>query len=151
MDSLSFSLSIPLDKDGFLEMECDYCKGRFMLSKKTFDDDNNLDFFCPICGLPNKMDTFYCPEVLEIARQVATNYAMDEIYKQFSKTFKGFNKNGLVKMSMKKPKHVSVSELYTPINDYKMLHLDCCDINIKATSFDDSIGVYCPICGGTRL
>ena len=95
MDSLSFSLSIPLDEDGFLEMECDYCKGRFMLSKKTFDDDNNLDFFCPICGLPNKMDTFYCPEVLEIARQVATNYAMDEIYKQFSKTFKGFNKNGL--------------------------------------------------------
>ena len=39
MDNITFSLSIPLDEDGFLEMECDYCKGRFMLTKETFEDD----------------------------------------------------------------------------------------------------------------
>ena len=53
MDNITFSLSIPLDEDGFLEMECDYCKERFMLSKETFEGEDNLDFFCPICGLPN--------------------------------------------------------------------------------------------------
>ncbi len=151
MDSITFSLSIPLDEDGFLEMECDYCKGRFMLTKETFEDDDNLDFFCPICGLPNKINTFYSPEVIEKARQIATNYAMDEIYKKLSKSFRRFNTNGLISISTKKPHHIQVAELYKPANDYVKISLSCCNIEIKSTSFDRVIGVYCPICGGTKL
>lgn len=31
MGNASLEISIPLDKDGFVEMECDFCKNRFML------------------------------------------------------------------------------------------------------------------------
>jgi hypothetical protein len=147
----TFTISIPLDKDGFLELECDYCRGRFMLTKEIFEDDDNLNFYCPICGIPNRINTFYCPEVLEKANQVAMNYALDEIYKTLSKDFKSFNKNGVFKLTVDKPKPVPVSELFVPIHEYKKIHLSCCEISIKATSFDETIGVYCPLCGETKL
>ncbi len=151
MDDIQFSLQIPLDEDGFLEMECDYCKGRFMLTKETFEDEENLNFFCPICGLPNRINAFYCPEVLETAEKIAANCIMDKVYRDLSKSFNSFNKNGLFKLSMDKPKHEQVSELYTPVNQYKKKRLSCCDIYIKISSFDEAIGIYCPICGGTGL
>ena len=34
-------ISIPLDKDQFIEMECDFCKNRFMLHQEA---DNTPDF-----------------------------------------------------------------------------------------------------------
>ena len=35
-------------------MECDYCKTRFMLHKDVYENEDNLFFFCPICGIPKK-------------------------------------------------------------------------------------------------
>ena len=151
MSNISFSVSIPLDEDGFLEMQCDYCKGRFMLSKETFESEDNLNFFCPICGLPNKINEFYCPEVIEKAKQVAINYEYDEIYKQLSQSFRGINKSKYIRANMNKPKHIHENELYKPTYEYIKTKLSCCDIVIKVTTLDDEIGVYCPICGGTTL
>ena len=74
MSNISLEISIPLDKDGFMEMECDFCKNRFMLHKDVYESEDNINFFCPICGLPNKTNTFFCPEVLEKAQQKALNY-----------------------------------------------------------------------------
>lgn len=53
MNEKRFEIGIPVDIDGFLEMECDFCKNRFMLHKDVYGDEKNLYFFCPICGLPN--------------------------------------------------------------------------------------------------
>lgn len=36
MGNASLEISIPLDKDGFVEMECDFCKNRFMLLLLTW-------------------------------------------------------------------------------------------------------------------
>lgn len=151
MNNVTFELSIPLDEDGFLEMECDYCKNRFMLTKETFESDDNLDFFCPICGLPNKINTFYCTEVIEKAQQVATNCVLDEMYRQCSKSFQKINKNSILKIDMKRPKHIHEIELYKPTYEYTKINLSCCNVTIKATMLDEAIGVYCPICGGTTL
>lgn len=40
-----FEIFIPLDEDGFIEMECDYCKTRFMLHKVVYENEDNLFFF----------------------------------------------------------------------------------------------------------
>ena len=148
---IELQMSIPLDEDGFVEMECDYCKNRFMLHESVYSDDQNLHFFCPICGLPNDINTFYCPEVLELARQKAVNYMNEEIQRQLGPTLKKFNKNGLIKMSLKTPKREPEKELFTPANEYILYHQDCCDVNVKALELDARIGIYCPICGGTTL
>ena len=39
MSEKTFEIGIPVDEDGFLEMECDFCKNRFMLHADTFHYD----------------------------------------------------------------------------------------------------------------
>ena len=148
---MEISLSIPLDNDGFLEMECDYCKNRFMLHETVYSDESNLHFFCPICGLPNEANTFYCPEVLEALHQKAMNYVYSEIKQKLGPSIRKMNKSGFIKMSLKVPKQEPEKELYTPANEYILFHHSCCGVEVKALEIDAQIGLYCPICGESRL
>ena len=65
MSNVSFELSIPLDKDSFIELECDYCRNRFMITGEEFQNGDFMHMFCPICGLPNQLNTFYTLEVID--------------------------------------------------------------------------------------
>ena len=89
--SVSRAMGI-LREDGFIEMECDYCKNRFMLHYQVYESEDNINFFCPICGLPNRTNTFFVPEVLEKAQQIALNYMYDEINRTLGKSLKQINK-----------------------------------------------------------
>lgn len=109
--------------------------------------DDNINFFCPICGLPNKINTFFVPEVLEKAQQMAMNYMLDELERTVGKCIKKINKSGFVKMSMKSPKREHEKELYTPSDDYTKCAKKCCNIDIKVTNMDKETGTYCPVCG----
>lgn len=151
MSSVSLEISIPLDEDGFIEMECDFCKNRFMLHKDVYESEDNIDFFCPICGFPNKINTFFCPEVLEKAQQKALNYMYDEIEHQLGKAMRGINRSGLIKMTMKKPHKEIERELYTASEIYETVRKDCCEVDVKVRNLDKEIGIYCPICGGSGL
>lgn len=147
MGDLSLEISIPLDQDGFIEMECDYCKNRFMLHRDVYESEDNINFFCPICGLPNRINTFFVPEVLEKAQQMALNYMLEELDKTLGKSIKQINKSGFIKMSMKKPKKEVEKELYTPSANYIKCIKKCCSIDVKVKDIDKETGTYCPICG----
>lgn len=147
MGDLSLEISIPLDQDGFIEMECDYCKNRFMLHRDVYESEDNINFFCPICGLPNRINTFFVPEVLEKAQQMALNYMLEELDKTLGKSIKQINKSGFIKMSMKKPKKEVEKELYTPSVNYIKCIKKCCSIDVKVKDIDKETGTYCPICG----
>ncbi len=148
---MEFKLSIPLDEDGFIEMECDYCKSRFMLHESVYSDEENLHFFCPICGIPNNISTFYCPEILDAAEQKVVEHMQDEILRQLGPTIREINKSGLIKMSFNLPQKEPEKELYAPINEYVLSHQGCCNIDVKTSELDAQIGLYCPICGGSQL
>lgn len=45
MSEVTMQISIPLDKDGFLEMECDFCKNRFMLKKEVYYKKTRYRFY----------------------------------------------------------------------------------------------------------
>lgn len=147
MSEKDFYISIPLDEDGFIEMECDYCKTRFMLHKEVFEDEQNLNFFCPICGIPNSINKFLVPEVIEKAKQIMENYVLDELEKDLSRSIRKINKSGVLKMSVKKTKRIRERELYTPIENYVMCLKQCCSIVVKVKNIDKETGTYCPICG----
>lgn len=143
MSEQVFEISIPLDEDRFIEMECDYCKTRFMLHKDVYENEDNLFFFCPICGIPNKTNTFFVPEVLEKAQQMAANYMLDELDKMLSKSMKQINRSGFIK----KTERVQERELYTPLDSYVKCRKVCCGIDVKVKNIDKETGTYCPICG----
>ena len=56
MGNTLMEISVPLDKENFIELECDFCKNRFMLHQDVYESDDNINFFSPICGLPNKIN-----------------------------------------------------------------------------------------------
>lgn len=151
MSDVIMEISIPLDEDGFLEMECDFCKSRFMLKKDVYESEENLSFFCPICGLPNYTNTFFCPEVLEKAQQKVINYMYDEMDRVLEKTIRNINKSGFIKMSMNKPHKEPEVELYVPVDNYETVRKTCCEVDVKVRTIDKEIGIYCPICGGSAL
>ena len=148
---MNMELKIPLDEEGFIEMECDFCKNRFMLHESVFQNEAYLHFFCPICGLPNTTGSFYTEEVHEAVERMALNYMYREIEKQLGSTIREINRSGFIKMNMNIPKSEPEKELFAPLKEYKCIHKNCCDIDIKATEFDLEIGVYCPVCGGAEL
>ena len=102
-------------------MECDFCKNRFMLHANTFEDENYLHFFCSVCGLPNAVDTFYCPEVLEKMQQTTINYFYSELEKALDKSINEINKNGLVKITMNIPKYESEKNYFHLLMSMKPL------------------------------
>lgn len=146
MSDTTFQMSIPLDEDGFIEMECDYCQNRFMLHKDVYESEENLSFFCPICGLPSSTSDYLCSEVIEKAQQIAVNYMYDMINRQLGKSFK----SKYVSVKTNKLKKEPEKELYVPINNYSLIHNQCCNVDIKVTEFDNEVGTYCPICGGFK-
>ncbi len=148
---MELSVSIPVDEDGFIEMECDYCKSRFMLHKSVYSDDANLFFFCPICGLANDISAFYCSEVLEALRRKTIDYAKKQTRRILEPALKKINRNGMIKATLKMSQTGPDKELFVPINEYVRSRLDCCYVDIKARAFDIQIGVYCPICGASNL
>lgn len=147
MEDVMLEISIPLDQDNFLELECDYCKNRFMLHKDVYESEHNLNFFCPICGLPNRINTFFVPEILEKAQQMTMNYMIEELDRTLGKSIKQINKSGFIKMSMKKPRKEAEKELYTPIINYTKCIKKCCNIDVKVKDIDKETGTYCPVCG----
>lgn len=148
MGRVSLEISIPLDEDNFIEMECDYCKNRFMLHIDVYESEEHINFFCPICGLPNRINTFFVPKVLELAQQKALDYMYDEIDRTLGKGIKQINRSGFVKMTVNKPKREVEKELYTPSEDYVKCKKNCCHIDVKVRNIDKETGTYCPICGG---
>lgn len=148
---MTFQMDIPVDADGFVEMECDFCKNRFMLHKDVYSNEEHLHFFCPICGLPNATNTFYCTEVLEKAQQVIANYAAEQINAMLDKGFKGLNKSKYIKVKTNKTKPEPEKELYESTHIYEKTKMGCCDLIVKTQNFDKEIGIYCPVCGGAKI
>ena len=146
-DDVTFELTIPLDEDGYIELECDFCRTRFMITADDFKHRDMPHLFCPICGMPNDINKFYCPEVLEKGKQMVTEWARAEIQKQLGGAIRNMNRSGFLKMDLKIPNREPEKELYRPLNEYSKTILGCCDMEIKVREIDKQIGAYCPICG----
>ncbi len=151
MQNETLSLSIPMDDEGYIDLECDYCKTRFMITGDDFESVDMPFFFCPICGLPNNTNKFLSQEVIQKAEQMAMEWALKEIERSLGKTIRDINKSGFFKMDLKAPKKEPEKELYKPIDDYIIHKTQCCQMHIKLHELDCQIGAYCPICGGTGI
>lgn len=148
MGDAKFKLEIPLDDEGFIELECDYCGNRFRMYADDFESEEHLHFFCPVCGLVNDTSSFLCPEVIDHMHSIIENYIQKEISHAFDNAFRNQNQNGFLRFSVTGPEKIPIKELYAPSEDFEKAHCQCCDIDFKIKYLDKEIGVYCPICGG---
>ena len=58
---MEFKIEIHGDSDGYIKMECQYCRAEFLLNAGELQDEefNYTELFCPYCGLADEVSRFY--------------------------------------------------------------------------------------------
>lgn len=146
MSDKTIKISIPLDDDGFLKVECPFCSEQFKISGDDYEDEDIFQLFCPYCGLVDEKIAFILTEDLqEHIITLANNVAIDMINKSLDDIQKSFK--GSKNVSFKKGRDLKKEnpEKLIALNDLSEYDMKCCDKHIKVLS--EHMGVFCPFCG----
>ena len=147
---MEFSFTIQGDSEGYVTFECPFCGSEFKLQAGEYqsDDEPFEDLFCPYCGLTKEKNAFLSSEVIEKARALAYNYAMEELNKAFGKMAKSINRSkGLIKMTYKPLKKVATKELKDKDTAETEFECSCCNRRMKVLYCAGASKVFCPYCG----
>ncbi|WP_200938273.1 hypothetical protein [Aeromicrobium sp. Root472D3] len=91
---IEVSVQIPQDADGFIRRECPHCEQQF----KWHDGPANEvaenfgaaeTYYCPLCGEPAGLDSWYTTEQLEVAQQMAMPHVMGIVEDGLESMFRG--------------------------------------------------------------
>jgi hypothetical protein len=91
-DESSIPVAIPLDSDGFLRRECPTCQQQFKwFSHSEGDPDTEPvdQYFCPLCGVPAGVDSWWTPEQLDYAQGAAGPEFERLVHDAAEEAFKG--------------------------------------------------------------
>lgn len=147
---MEISFTIQGDSEGYVTFECPFCGSEFKLQAGEYqsDDEPFEDLFCPYCGLTKEKNAFLSSEVIEKARALAYNYAMEELNKAFGKMAKSINRSkGLIKMTYKPLKKVATKELKDKDTAETEFECSCCNRRMKVLYCAGASKVFCPYCG----
>jgi hypothetical protein len=88
-DELSFSMSLPLDYDGFLRRECPNCEREFMALYAEDDSQETPPepggYYCPYCALQAGADDWWTRDQLAQARSVVVDEFVDPMLRKFGR------------------------------------------------------------------
>ena len=147
---MEISFTIQGDSEGYVTFECPFCGSEFKLQAGEYqsDDEPFEDLFCPYCGLTKEKNAFLSSDVIEKARALAYNYAMEELNKAFGKMAKSINRSkGMIKMTYKPLKKVATKELKDKDTAETEFECSCCNRRMKVLYCAGASKVFCPYCG----
>ena len=147
MKNKEIKFEIEADSDGYVSYECPFCKSSFSLevSEVQKNDQIYVERYCPYCGLNNSLDKFYTEEVIEQAKNIAINYLIDEINKEFKKISNKSNK--YIKITYKPLKNQLIKELKTKDGTEEIFECKNCSNHVKVDYYIGRTKVYCAFCG----
>jgi hypothetical protein len=92
--SQSYSVSIPLDDDGFLRRQCPHCNGQFKVHHGPTPDRpaDYVDppvYHCPVCGESAGLDQWWTEEQLEYAQGVAMGPILRDLSDELGRSMRG--------------------------------------------------------------
>jgi hypothetical protein len=91
-EEISIPVSLPLDQDGFLRRECPTCEQQFKwYAHQEGDSAAEIvhQYFCPLCGAPSGVDTWWTPAQLEFAQGTAGPALDEHVQGLIADVFKG--------------------------------------------------------------
>lgn len=142
---LSFSISIPSDKDGYILLQCEHCGSFFKITADDIKRDSLINLYCPTCGLIS--ENYFTDAVIELAEAMAENYAMDMIYDAFKAMERSTKHSALQVKAGKKPEHKKENSIKSGVDELEIAELNCCRSTVKVKPILKMIGCYCPFCG----
>lgn len=144
MSDIKVQIEVPLDEDGFMELQCPFCQESFKLVADEMQSDDVVGIFCPNCGLTTDVQEFLTSEVLENLQIKANNIAVEMLNDGLRKMEK--ESKGLLKVQEKLTLEPE-KPLYVKNNDFESTTFSCCGKSAKVSYGKGIIGVYCPYCG----
>ena len=146
MEDTIIKISIPSDDEGFVLLQCPLCGIYFKLRPSDYEDDSVLYVYCPSCGLSS--DNYMTNEVIELAHNIASNYAMDVLFEEFKELERKTANNRMISFKAgSKPRSLSEEPIKSSIEAMTILDFNCCNKQIKTKPLLKMTGCYCPFCG----
>lgn len=147
MSSKVISINIPTDSDGFISLQCPFCKDKFKLTSQDFQSDELTYIFCPYCGLQDKLNNFITDEVREQIKIIAMNEAKSMINNSFKRLQRKTKSNTFLSLKLNKSLKMEQENILFEIDSLEIAQLNCCKLTIKVDSLAKLSGIYCPLCG----
>ncbi len=147
-DTITFT--IQGDSEGYVTFECPFCGSEFKLQAGEFqNEDEPVDeLFCPYCGLTKEHGEFFSAEVNEQIEALIHNYVAEMLNNSFGKMSRSINRSkGLIKMTYKPLKKVSIKELKDKDTAETEFKCTCCDHSVKVLYCAGASKIFCPYCG----
>ncbi|MBQ7352200.1 MAG: hypothetical protein IJW59_05030 [Clostridia bacterium] len=142
-DTITFTTQIPVDEEGYIELQCQHCNSRFRMHREIWEEGTNDKLFCPSCGIPSKIQSFLTKEVVDNYQTQVSNYINNTIEQLFS----GFKNTKYIKFNHKPIKNKQEHQILFIEKDVYLSRCSTCGQIVKIKEIDKIAGFYCPICG----
>lgn len=144
MSTENIEFGIPLDEDGFVELQCPFCNELFKLSYEELNADDVIDLFCPSCGLTDSPKSFLTKELIESINIMMANRFKEMINKNLKKVK---NNSKAIKITTKEFKLETEKKLFVKNNNVDLVEFECCSKYAKVSNLVRENEAFCPYCG----
>jgi len=145
-DEVSLDFSIPSDNEGYVTLECPYCKNRFKLEVTEIEKDDVNNLYCPYCGLLNEVNKFLPEEVIEQATIIASNYFKQLLNGYLDNVKNTFKNSNIISVKTQNFNLEHEKELFEISDNFENIDFYCCNRKAKVNVIE-KLGTYCPYCG----
>jgi hypothetical protein len=150
-DGRQFTMSVPIDDDGFLRRECPTCDREF---KWLHSDDAEADgeptspggYFCPYCGLQAPPTHWWTKEQLQHASAVVTEELIQPELKDLKGSLEAAS-SGLISLTADISIPDPPASVLTEPNDMVRVDFECHPSEPLKVAETWREPVYCLICG----
>lgn len=140
------SISIPLDEEGYMLMQCPVCGDYFKVRSEDYEADDVGELWCPMCGLKN--DSFWPDEVVELAKAKALNQLMGDFEKEIAGIGRTLARQPFMKMTVSS--HFDSEregEMLPAVDAYEEVACRFCGRKEKLRPLPRYVGAFCAFCG----
>ncbi|MFA2811491.1 hypothetical protein [Bacillus mycoides] len=146
--SKNFIISKQSDLDGFTSFSCSLCGEEFKLQTDEVQKKDVIELFCPSCGIPSPLSTFYTDDIIENAKILAANEVskmLNDMFKDLKKSTRG---NKYVKVKSNSSFPVKKARTLYEKDELDEIEFTCCSRKAKTSILTKSgFSPFCPYCG----
>lgn len=143
----NFVISKQGDIDGFSSFKCSLCSEEFKLKTSEVQEDDVIELFCPNCGIPSPISSYYTADILEHAKTLVKNEAMNMLNEMFKGLEKTARKNKNLTFKRGKPLPITKPRTLFENDDLEQIEFLCCNRKAKLSLLSKTIKPFCPYCG----
>ena len=154
-DEVEFSMSLPLDSDGFLRRQCPTCEREFKwLHSESGEDAVQIEsgYYCPYCVIQAPADAWWTPAQQELATSIVTQQFVKPELEKFARTVRDSSRRsgGFIKMDVKTDVPSEADPL-VEVDDMRRVDFPC-HPGEPIKVLDDWTGrVHCLVCGAPAI